>query len=80
MLVWRMPHFPPYFRVRFPLSEVPAETTRVVPVLVGVPSDRLPPGHYEAQLTFTYLRNSETFTLDPPYLRQASPSPSSEVL
>jgi hypothetical protein len=33
--------------VRSPLSEVSAETTGVVPVLVGVPSDKLPPGHYK---------------------------------
>ena len=54
--------------VRSPLSEVPAETTGVVPVLVGVPSDKLPPGHYEAQLTFTYkgqnVSNVTAFTVD----------------
>jgi hypothetical protein len=54
--------------VRPALSEVPAETTRVVPVLVGVPSDKLPPGHYEAQLTFTNkgqnVSNVTAFTVD----------------
>jgi hypothetical protein len=54
--------------VRSSLSRVPAETTGVVPVLVGVPSDKLPPGHYEAQLTFTYkgqnVSNVTAFTVD----------------
>jgi hypothetical protein len=54
--------------VRSALSEVPAETSGVVPVLVGVPSDKLPPGHYEAQLTFTYkgqnVSNVTAFTVD----------------
>jgi len=54
--------------VRSALSEVPAETSGVVPVLVGVPSDKLPPGHYEAQLTFLYkgqnVSNVTAFTVD----------------
>ena len=54
--------------VRSALSEVPAETSGVVPVLVGIPREKLPPGHYEAQLTFIYkgqnVSNVTAFTVD----------------
>jgi len=54
--------------VSSPPSEVPAESSGVIPVLVGVPREKLPPGHYEAQLTFRYkgrdVSNVTAFTVD----------------
>lgn len=53
--------------VRAPATEVPPEASGVVPVLVGVPRDKLPPGQYEAQITFQYkgqtVSNVTAFTV-----------------
>lgn len=44
--------------VRAPATEVPPEASGAVPVLVGVPREKLPPGQYEAQITFRYKGQS----------------------
>jgi VWFA-related protein len=54
--------------VRTGASAVPVEAGGAAPILVRVPGEKLPPGHYEAQITFQYkgqvVSNVAPFTVE----------------